>query len=355
MIALRPTAHRIVLPELVQFSHGPHRVTLKPNDAALRALLWKLHHGSDRDELLDQLEVAYPKRIGQLGADLDRLVRAGVVRRVDRHRAPHDRFARTRTFLSQFADDQLHEDQLMSRLRRATVVVVGVGGIGSWILEGLIGLGIGHLRLADFDVVELSNLNRSCLFGSADVGRSKVEAAAEAIDRAYDDISVSTFAVDLASGPLPRPVVVGADCVISTADKPPWVARRRVAEACVREGVAFLCPSGYRVGPFHVGPRTACVMCEFSELMADVPNAQRSMEGISSIPESQPGSVPHIAASAAAVTIAETLWFLTGVVEPSTVNAIWTSEETLAASYVGRTPFAECVACGSGAVEPSFS
>ena len=345
LLALRPTAHRVAVHTAVQLGHAGSQVTLRPNDRALQTMLSRLHRGELRVDLEDRLRTEFPDRWPELSADLDRLIAADVVRSIATTRAVTDRHSRTRTFLSQFADQDIDEDELLGRIRRSTITVVGVGGLGSWILHGLIGLGVARLRLADFDVVEESNLNRSSLFEPGDIGTPKIAAARRAVRRGNPDIDVDVVPIDLARGPLPATAVADADLVISTADKPPWQARREVATACVAADVPFLCPAGYRVGPFHLGPGTACVMCELDEMLDCRPGAAAAMEAMATIPASEPGSVPHIAASAASVALAEVLWHLSGVAQPNTVNRIWTADGSLAARYVDRPPYSGCSTC----------
>jgi adenylyltransferase/sulfurtransferase len=71
------------------------------------------------------------------------------------------------------------------RLARGSVAVVGVGGLGSPVALYLAAAGIGRLGLIDDQYVDESNLNRQVLFGTSDVGRPKVEVAAERL-RAID-------------------------------------------------------------------------------------------------------------------------------------------------------------------------
>ena len=73
-------------------------------------------------------------------------------------------------------------------LRNATVVVLGSGGLGSWTMAGLACAGVGRIVAVDDDTIELSNLNRQVLYRTSDIGRRKVEVAAEALRGLNPDI-----------------------------------------------------------------------------------------------------------------------------------------------------------------------
>ena len=70
----------------------------------------------------------------------------------------------------------------MSRFRAAHVLVIGIGGVGSWVVEALARSGIGRLTLVDLDDVCVSNINRQLHALDSTVGRSKVEVMAVAIE-----------------------------------------------------------------------------------------------------------------------------------------------------------------------------
>ena len=78
----------------------------------------------------------------------------------------------------------------MKRLAEARVLVVGVGGVGSWCAEALVRTGLGHITLMDDDVVAESNINRQCPATVATVGRPKVEAMAERLRAINPDCEI---------------------------------------------------------------------------------------------------------------------------------------------------------------------
>ena len=67
----------------------------------------------------------------------------------------------------------------MARLRAARVLLVGVGGVGSWCAEALVRTGVGHVTIMDDDRVVASNLNRQCPATVQTLGEPKVEAMKE--------------------------------------------------------------------------------------------------------------------------------------------------------------------------------
>lgn len=73
---------------------------------------------------------------------------------------------------------RLFGDAGHERIRAASVVVVGVGGVGSWVAEGLARSGVGRLTLIDLDQVSESNINRQVQAVGATVGQAKVVALA---------------------------------------------------------------------------------------------------------------------------------------------------------------------------------
>lgn len=85
------------------------------------------------------------------------------------------------------------------KLKAAKVLVVGTGGLGAPMLQYLAAAGIGTIGIVDFDRVEASNLHRQVLFGTADIGRPKVEAAKERLQQINPHITIQPHNVRLTS------------------------------------------------------------------------------------------------------------------------------------------------------------
>jgi len=84
-------------------------------------------------------------------------------------------------------------------LLASRVLLIGAGGLGCPLAQYLAAAGVGTLGLVDFDVVDASNLQRQVLYGSADVGRPKVEVARERIRALNPDVDVEVHPLRLTS------------------------------------------------------------------------------------------------------------------------------------------------------------
>ena len=120
------------------------------------------------------------------------------------------------------------------RLANARVCVVGAGGLGAPVLQYLAAAGVGRLGVVDEDDVELSNLQRQVLHGTADVGRPKVDSARDAVHAIDPDLDVVVHRVRLTDGNADE-VLAGYDLVVDGTDNFP--TRYAVNDACVRLGL----------------------------------------------------------------------------------------------------------------------
>ncbi|HSJ30408.1 MAG TPA: molybdopterin-synthase adenylyltransferase MoeB [Longimicrobiales bacterium] len=151
------------------------------------------------------------------------------------------------------------------KLRAARVAIVGAGGLGSPIALYLAAAGVGRIGIIDFDVVDLSNLQRQVLYATGDVGRRKVDVAAARLRAMNPNVDVRTFDVRLTRDNALE-ILSDFDVVIDGTDNFP--TRYLVNDACVLLGKPYVYGSILRFeGQVSVftGRTAPCYRCLFRE------------------------------------------------------------------------------------------
>jgi adenylyltransferase/sulfurtransferase len=145
------------------------------------------------------------------------------------------------------------------KLKAASVVVVGAGGIGSAVIPALAGAGVGRLTIIDDDAVELANLHRQPLFRERDAGYAKAEMAAQFAHRLNRHVSVKPVQqrIDVDNA---EELIGGHDLVIDGSDN--FATRLAVSDACVRLTLPLLSAAAVQfqgqVGLFRSKPCYRC-------------------------------------------------------------------------------------------------
>ena len=116
-----------------------------------------------------------------------------------------------------------------AKLQAARVLVVGAGGLGAPLLQYLAAAGVGTIGIADDDDVSLSNLQRQVIHGTPDIGRPKVESAADAIERLNPHVRVEAVPLRLTEANAGS-VVRRFDVVADGSDN--FATRYAVSDAC---------------------------------------------------------------------------------------------------------------------------
>ncbi|MGE5730452.1 MAG: molybdopterin-synthase adenylyltransferase MoeB [Gemmatimonas sp.] len=119
------------------------------------------------------------------------------------------------------------------RLKAARVLIVGAGGLGSPVALYLAAAGVGTIGVVDFDVVDVSNLQRQILHGTKDVGRSKLESARARLGDVNPHVRVETHETRLTSANA-LDIIAGYDIVVDGTDN--FATRYLTNDACVLLG-----------------------------------------------------------------------------------------------------------------------
>jgi molybdopterin/thiamine biosynthesis adenylyltransferase/rhodanese-related sulfurtransferase len=225
------------------------------------------------------------------------------------------------------------------RLRNARVLVVGAGGLGSPALLYLAAAGVGTLGVVDDDAVDVTNLQRQVVHGVADVGRPKVDSAAEAVRALSPETEVVRHPERLdAVGAME--VLADYDLVLDGADNFP--TRYLVGDACARLGIPHVWGSVYRFdGQAAVwwageGPCYACVF-----------PTQPPAEAVPSC--SVGGVLGAVCASIGSVMATEAVKLVTGTGEPLVGRLLVHDALRQTWDTVPVRADPGCRVCGSGA------
>lgn len=147
------------------------------------------------------------------------------------------------------------------RLRRASALIIGAGGLGCGIAVHLAGAGVGGIGICDFDRVSESNLNRQFLYNAGDIGREKAATAARFLEKYAPDCRVAEISMKLSAGNAEE-MIDGYDLAVLACDN--IETRLAANNACVRRaralvdsGISGACGRVY----LYIPGETACLNC----------------------------------------------------------------------------------------------
>ena len=221
-------------------------------------------------------------------------------------------------------------------LKNSSVLLVGAGGLGSPAATYLAAAGVGRIGLVDFDEVEASNLQRQILYGTSDVGRPKLDAAAERLNDLNPHVEIERHEVRLTSDNA-LGIIDDYDVVADGTDNFP--TRYLVNDACVMTGTPNVYASIFRfegqVSVFGTedGP---CYRCLYEEPPPSglVPScAEGGVLGI------LPGFIGTLQAT-------EVIKLLTGVGEPLVGRLLMTDALNMDFRTVNVPTNPDCPVCG---------
>lgn len=177
---------------------------------------------------------------------------------------------------------RLYGGRALDTLARAHVCVVGVGGVGSWCVEGLARSGVGRLTLVDMDHVSESNINRQLPALDSTLGAAKIEVmrariadiSSRCVVHAVDDF----VTIDNLGELIPQ------DAVLVDAIDQPRVKAAMIAQSCLRAQPVIVCgAAGARVDPLMLR-REDLALTRGDALLAAVRSRLRKVHGFSREP-----------------------------------------------------------------------
>lgn len=155
------------------------------------------------------------------------------------------------------------------KLKGARVVIAGSGGLGSPASIYLAAAGVGTIRIVDHDKVELSNLNRQVLHWDKDIGRNKVDSAADKLRQLNPYVTIEAVRETISEGNISQ-LVAGFDLIVDAMDNLP--TRYLLNKAAIDNSIPLIHGAVYgfegRVMTIIPG-KTACLRCVYRGLIPE--------------------------------------------------------------------------------------
>jgi molybdopterin/thiamine biosynthesis adenylyltransferase len=161
-----------------------------------------------------------------------------------------------------------HEGQ--AKLKLASVVVAGLGGLGCPAALYLCAAGVGRIRIIDKERCDLNNLNRQILYWESDVGRYKAELAKEKLERLNSSVTIEAVR-DTITDRNATELIQGFNVVVDGLDN--FRTRLVLNRACVSKDMPFVHGSIYGLEGYVttiVPHRTPCLMCIYGEVPSEI-------------------------------------------------------------------------------------
>lgn len=222
------------------------------------------------------------------------------------------------------------------RIMEGKVLVIGAGGLGSPIGLYLAAAGVGQIGVADFDTVDLSNLQRQVIHFTPDVGKRKADSAKEKMNALNPDVKVVPY-YDMLTSENIRQIVREYDFVIDGTDN--FAAKFLINDACVLEKKPYSHGGILRFDgqTMTVFPgESACYRCVF-----DAPPPKGKVPTCS-----EAGVLGAIAGMLGTIQATEALKFLTKVGEPLKNQLLMFNAKTMDFRKVRFKHNAHCKICG---------
>lgn len=240
---------------------------------------------------------------GHVQGDIETCIKGLIKLRVVGNSLPvKSHYIRQLEFLEELCETTEEAISLQKKVENTSVAIIGIGGIGTWMVNGLLQIGVGKLYIIDEDFVELSNLNRQLYFTRLDIGKRKVHVLRK---RCQEPSKIVGHLRKLSLEDRLTDIFTQVDFVVNCADSPSVGETSHLIDETLRPlGKAYQVSGGYNlhlgmVGPIIVPGKTACFDCFLEHQKVNDPH--KGMRVIKDI--AQTGNVGPIAGAVANIQV----------------------------------------------------
>lgn len=219
-------------------------------------------------------------------------------------------------------------------LSRKKVVVVGAGGLGSYVSQMLIRVGVGFVRVIDRDLVDESNLARVSIYTRDDIGKSKASVIEERFAKLNKDSRIEGLMENLAPNNKDE-LLVGFDLVVDCTDN--MDSRYAINKFCIRNGIPWVYGSVLRDEGFSSTFASSGKPC-FSCLYPKISKKLETSEEV--------GVISPIIGMIASWEVMEVIKILTGISQPNYGKLLRISLKKPKFEFLNVKFKKDCMVCG---------
>lgn len=226
---------------------GTRRIKKFKVDGLVKEVIGNLSSPQEEKELYTKLGKYDEKEITSC---INSLEKFGVLRKYSNSNIS-PRYSKQISFIDELTESWEETLNLHKRITSTNISVFGIGGIGTWIVNGLYQMGINEIKIADPDVVSESNLNRQLFFNSKDIGKYKVDVIKEKIP----DAKIIPYKKKVSEDESLEEIIKDSNFLINCADSPSIAKTTEIIDSYARkENIPYCVAGGYNMHLGMVGP-----------------------------------------------------------------------------------------------------
>ena len=289
--------------------------------------IWDIVNSLDGNRTIDELSEAYKVNKEDLCVLLTYLQENGILDSVipSKDFNGYERYRRVIHFFAEYASSHENLVQMWNNVTQSTVVIIGLGAVGTWVACNLAESGVGSLILMDKDVVELTNLHRQFGYTEDTIGQYKVDVLEKRLKEYNPQISITKCYSFLDETALRQLDGVGINLIINCADKPNVdTTSLWVGEYAMHRNIPHIVGGGYNlhlslIGQTVIPHESACIKC-FQHTLEEENSVDPTRVKKLAIKNRKVGSFAPMCSIIASMVGMEALKILTKCITPSNIN-----------------------------------
>lgn len=206
--------------DYIFISSATRKVKKFQADSLVKDTLALLESEPSRFNLTNRLLKKYKET--DINSCLQTLEENGILQEIGENN--NQRYSKQMQFINELTHSYKETEDLQEKIENSKIAVFGIGGIGTWIVNGLYQMGVGEIRITDPDIIEESNLNRQLFFDSRDIDRYKVDIIKEKLP----DANIIPFKKKVCSEENLEEIILGCSFLVNCADSPSIVETTKI-------------------------------------------------------------------------------------------------------------------------------